>query len=217
MFSMAPVMNPGLPIVSSNQWRHDHEHKITQMILALRDIFLTQVNLYTDFIDQERLFVEDLDNFVLVRDVNPQLIASNLDANERIDLSESTIKKAIESILGHKFNQGDWGGETNDLFTSQVYLNGVRRQAAFALKGRGLKSKELRIKDCGKNGDQISRLFTAPADLFVIQYVGRISEAVVKEAQTQVHALRSQGKTVAFCTIDGMDTARLLHAYGALK
>lgn len=47
----------------------------------------------------------------------------------------------------------------NDLYTANVVLNGVRRPTAFLLKGNGLKKREMNIGDCGKNGDQIVRLF----------------------------------------------------------
>lgn len=72
------------------------------------------------------------------------------------------------------------------------------------------------IADCGKNGDQLVRLFTAPADLFVVQHVGPIAEMLVKDVEGKVGALRANGKDVHFLIMDGQDTARLFHAYGKL-
>lgn len=72
----------------------------------------------------------------------------------------------------------------------------------------------MKIVDCGKNGDQLVRLFTTPADLFIVQYVGRIAEMLIKDVQGKVTELHSQGKTAHFLIIDGQDTARLLYAYG---
>lgn len=70
------------------------------------------------------------------------------------------------------------------------------------------------IADCGKNGDQIVRLFESPAELFVVQFVGAISEAVIKDVETKVEHGRFQGKRAWFLILDGQDTARLLGATG---
>lgn len=75
----------------------------------------------------------------------------------------------------------------------------------------------MEVPDCGKNGDQLVRLFTTPADLFVVQYVGPITEMLVKDVQGKVTELKAQGKMAHFLIIDGQDTARLLHAYGKLQ
>jgi len=73
------------------------------------------------------------------------------------------------------------------------------------------------IADCGKNGDQLVRLFSTPADLFVVQYIGPISEMVISDVQGKVAALKSKGKTAHYLIIDGQDTTRLLHACGKLS
>ena len=74
----------------------------------------------------------------------------------------------------------------------------------------------MEIADCGTNGDQVVRLFQSPADLFVIQFVGNISETVIQHAHGEMARLKTQGKEAHFLTIDGQDTARLLTAYGKL-
>ncbi len=74
----------------------------------------------------------------------------------------------------------------------------------------------MEIKHCGKNGDQILRLFDSPAELFIIQFVGNISEAVIKDVEGKVDHLRAKGKQVCYCIINGLDTARLMHAYSLL-
>jgi hypothetical protein len=81
------------------------------------------------------------------------------------------------------------------------------------LKGNGLRRAKLEIRDCGKNGDQLVRLFDSPATLFVVQYVGNISENVIKDLEGKVHAARAQSRPARYCIIDGQDTARLLRAY----
>ena len=72
------------------------------------------------------------------------------------------------------------------------------------------------IADCGKNGDQIVRLFSSPGDLFVIQYVGPIAEMLISDVLGKIRERRASGKLAHFLIIDGQDTARLLHAYGRL-
>ncbi len=85
------------------------------------------------------------------------------------------------------------------------------------LKGNGLKNRVMEVKHCGKNGDQVIRLFQSPADLFVIQFVGTVSEAVIHQAHGEIARLKTQGKEAHFLIMNGQDTARVLHAYGKLK
>ena len=49
--------------------------------------------------------------------------------------------------------------------------------------------------DCGKNGDQLLRLFDSPAELFVVQFVGIVSEAIIKNVAMKVEAHRASGKS----------------------
>jgi len=126
------------------------------------------------------------------------------------------VQLSLESILDVPFHRRDWGGETNDLYTANLVLNGRRRSTAFLLKGCGLRAREMRISDCGKNGDQIVRLFQSPAELFVLQYVGPVSDAVIEDALGKTLQRRSQGFDANFLVIDGQDTARLLVAYDKL-
>ena len=126
------------------------------------------------------------------------------------------MQLALEQILGVPFHKKDWGGEVNDLYTANVMVNGNRRATGFLLKGPGIGRKEMTIADCGKNGDQIVRLFATPADLFVVQYVGPIADMLVRDVQGKVAELRAQGKVAHFLIIDGQDTARLLYGYGKL-
>lgn len=129
--------------------------------------------------------------------------------------SEDDIQRSIEQILGEPTREQDWGGERSDIFTRHVILEGQRVPAAFLLKGPAVKGTLYPAK-LGKRGDQAHRLFQEPAVLFVIQYVGRIDSTIDQLA----HALASQvvqpRRTIAYCIIDGTDTARLLVAYGCV-
>jgi hypothetical protein len=72
------------------------------------------------------------------------------------------------------------------------------------------------ISDCVKKGDQLVCLFTTPADLFIVQYAGPISEMLIRDVQGKIAELRAQGKAANFLIMDGPDTARVLFAYGKL-
>jgi hypothetical protein len=165
---------------------------------------------------RDRLTLEDIDSFALAHDVSRQEVAMYLSRLGYLDVSEETVQLAIEAILGASWHKKDWGGEINDLYSSDILVAGVRTPTAFLLKGHGLRRAELRIADCGKNGDQLLRLFTSPASLFVVQFVGNVSEAVIADVQGKVAQLRAVGRPAWFLIIDGVDTARLLYAYGYL-
>ena len=72
------------------------------------------------------------------------------------------------------------------------------------------------LKDLGKEADQLQRLFGLPAEVFVVQFNGPISEAVIQDLTDCVDHARRQGRTALGCAIDGQDRARLLRAYGLI-
>jgi hypothetical protein len=163
-----------------------------------------------------RLHPDEIDSFQKIRDILSSNVQSFLDKAGRINLLEDFIQKCLEDILSVPLHKQDWGGEENDLYTANVVYNGKRIPAAFALKGRGQKHKMLEISDCGKNGDQLVRLFQSPADLFVLQYGGEISENVIKDMEGKTDLHRHKAKQGWYCVLNGQDTARLLLAYGKL-
>jgi hypothetical protein len=188
---------------------------LMDLIRGLDRLRVNSLPQYTDLPIKERFHVEDIDSFQKVRDVNPQMVVGFLD-NGYLDLGEEVVQMALEAILGVLFHKKDWGGETNDLYTANVLVNGCRRPTAFMLKGNGLKNRVMEVKHCGKNGDQVLRLFQSPAELFVIQFVGTIAESVIAQAHGEIARLKTQGKESHFLIMDGQDTARVLRAYGKL-
>lgn len=166
---------------------------------------------------RDRMTIEDIDNFERVKAVSPFDVAQLLGADGFLHLPEDDIQRALEEILNVPFHKKDWGGEINDLYTANVTINGVRIPTAFLLKGSGLRRAEMRIADCGKNGDQLLRLFESPAYLFVVQFVGRVSEAVIADLQGKVAQRHAAGKPAWFLVMDAQDTARLMYAYGKLR
>jgi hypothetical protein len=170
---------------------------------------------YTDLPIQSRYFVEDIDSFRKVRDVNPRAVSDLLKANGLFEKSENDVQLAFEKILAVPMHKEDWGGEINDLYTTNIVINNARTDAAFLLKGNGLRKAKMEIADCGKNGDQLLRLTKSPARLLVVQFVGQVSEAVIDDIAGKVRDLTKQrGEQHHYCIIDGQDTARLMRAYG---
>lgn len=216
MFVMANELSDRLVSRSNGNYTWDnYVNSITAEIKALHKILKEQLDFYSDLPISDRVYLEDIDSFFKVRSINPSLVKEYLNKG-RIELSEDFVQVCLEQILDVPFHKNDWGGEMNDLYTANLIINGKRRQSAFLLKGKGLKSSEMKIADCGKNGDQIIRLFQTTADLYVVQYIGPISENVVQSIQTHVDSEKTKGRIVNYLVIDGQDTARLLKAYNKL-
>lgn len=156
----------------------------------------------------EEIFIESIDSFEKTCNIEPRDTKLLLP----LDLTEDQIQTFFEEIIGENFHKQDWGGELNDLATSQVRVQGKRLRAVFLLKGNGTKGK-LRISKCGKNGDQIVRLAETPADLYVIQHIDEIDERVVSDLRSKIQLKRSKGEKCQMCIIDGTDTVRILKAY----
>jgi hypothetical protein len=169
---------------------------------------------YTDLPIGEQLFVEDIDSFAKVRDVNPQRIRHLL-RDGMLTSSQDAVLLALESILGESLHprQDDGGG--GDLYVAHVVVNGRRVPSALLLKGRGVEGPELGIEDCGEEAAQLDLLARSPAELVILQFGGRVAEAVVECLDEKVRQLRAAGKAVLYCIVDGTDSARLLLAYGA--
>lgn len=159
---------------------------------------------------QKRLEVHDIDEFREIKNVRFKDPSLELSINKTIP--ESKLKQFIAEIIGEANVDKDWGGEQSDLFTTQIHVNGERLRAAFVLKGPS-KFHKMQMKDLGKNGDQIARLFDEPADIFILQHCHDISSAVIKTMDAFANQINRPRK---YCIINGRDTLRLLKAYGKL-
>ena len=128
--------------------------------------------------------------------------------SSRVSAGQKWFSAAVSNVPSN-----DYSGEEADLFASTLILWGRRTPTAFLLNGRGLRRPQLTIADCGKNGDQIAASFPDATIAYVIQYVGPISDNLIKDVAGKVRERRAAGEDAAFCVIDGSDTARLLHAF----
>jgi hypothetical protein len=125
---------------------------------------------------------------------------------------KAEIKAAFAAIVGEPFVSKDWGGEKSDLVSTQVRLEGQPVSTAFAFKGPA-KAKPLTVADLGKNGDQISRLFSEPGDFVILQHCHAVTSAV----RDHMRAFATRfGQLRPFCIIDGADTIRVFRAYEKL-
>jgi len=159
----------------------------------------------------ERLYVDDIDSFSKVKNIGREQALSLIPVN----VSEDHIKKALCKILSVSSPPEDWGGERSDLYTDVKY-RGRLIPTAFMLKGSGTSGK-LTVRKCGKNGDQILRLVEEPARLFVIQHIDSIDSNVIKLLEIAVGSVGKMTSKLRYCVIDGIETARLLLAYGFIN
>jgi hypothetical protein len=157
-------------------------------------------------VDAKSVTVDEIDSFWKVRRINPKAVIQKPGY-------ELKFKKGLQRLLGDKGTFRDWGGETDDLFSTRVKIAGRRHSVAFGLKGRGTKGV-LTPKKMGKRGDQIQRLFRSPADVFVVQYWGPIDESILEQMRSfSIARSALEQKRVYYGVIDGTDTARLHAAY----
>jgi len=160
-----------------------------------------------------QISVDEIDSFKAIKDI-PADIAAKL---VPLKIKEDEIKSSFAEIIGEPFTQKDWGGELRDLYSNRVKIKGKRVPTAFLLKGPG-KRGILTAARCGKNGDQILRLVKAySARLFIVQYVGKIHPNLIDTLEAHVAYESKNSKRLLFCIIDGIDTARILLAYGKIK
>ena len=151
--------------------------------------------------------IDGIDTFSRVRDLSTRLTKKSLDRLRSVP--EDDIKKAFAEIIGEPTVPKDWGGERSDLFSSRVQIGGTRISTALAFKGPA-QFQPMTLAQLGKNGDQIDRLFTEPAELFVLQHCHEITSPVRGAMRAYAQQI---GRLRLYCIIDGYDTIRILEAY----
>ncbi len=129
-----------------------------------------------------------------------------------LHVPEDVVKHAFANLIGESYVPKDWGGERSDLYTSRVFARRRQVSAAWLFKGPGY-PRPMDVKALGKNGDQIDRLFTEPAELLVLQHCHQIKPSVVGMMDAYAHDAR---RPRLYMIIDGADTGRVLRSLGLL-
>jgi hypothetical protein len=163
------------------------------------------VRLPKQFVDVEKITIDDIDSFSKVRSIEGRITILPVD--------ERKFKEGLQKILNEQGTFNDWGGELNDLFSTRLILRGERKDVAFGLKGKGM-TGPLTPKKMGHQGDQVQRLFRTPAEIFIVQYWNKIDESIVEQLKNFAVAKSAlEGKKVYYGIIDGQDTMRIIAAY----
>jgi hypothetical protein len=156
-----------------------------------------------------RVYPADVDQFAAADFRRP---ARQQNLNALLATPEETVKNALAATIGELFVHKDWGGEKSDLYSSRLQIQGRQVSTAWLLKGPGF-PKPMTVRALGKNGDQIVRLFSEPAELLVIQHCHEITTNVVSMMETYAHDLRNPRR---YMILDGPDTAKILQMRGIL-
>lgn len=171
----------------------------------LGNIAVTVVTLPEKMIDAEKITIDDVDSFAKVKGITLN--------QSPLPIDEGKFKEGLQKVIGEQGTFEDWGGEINDLFSTRLVIKGERKNAAFGLKGKGMKGI-LTPRKMGKRGDQVQRLFRSSAEIFFVQYWSQIDESIV-ELMTNLARSKSAAdmKKIYYGVIDGQDTMRLIKAY----
>lgn len=153
----------------------------------------------------ESITIDDIDSFSKVK--GSTIVVGST------GLAEEKIKKGFQNIVKETGSFKDWGGERSDLYTTKFILKGKRIPTAIAFKGKGTSGKLVPAK-MGKNGDQVGRLFSEPAQLFLVVYNGQIDSSVISQMKAFAIATALGGNNkVYFGVVDGNDLGRLMAVY----
>lgn len=166
-----------------------------------------QIKLPRRQVDVRHITVDDIASLAKVRTVTRRSASP-------VKILEAAFKLGFQSVIGERGIFQDWGGEKNDLWTTRLKIKGTRVRAAIAFKGPGQRGR-LTPARLGKNGDQIQRLFTSDADVFLVQYWNQVDQSVYEQmkAFAIARSINNAGETVWYGVIDGADSARLIAAY----
>ncbi|MEV7969285.1 hypothetical protein AB0O34_25345 [Sphaerisporangium sp. NPDC088356] len=188
---------------------------LTRGRIALRPVFIGIRSFVDDNLAAEcpnaglRVYPSDIGRFSEIDFTSP-LTEAELEAVLRVP--EDTVKRAFAQLIGESYVPKDWGGERSDLYTSRVFARRRQVSAAWLFKGPGY-PRAMDVKALGKNGDQIDRLFTEPAELLVLQHCHQIKPSLVSMMDSYAHDAR---RPRSYMIIDGGDTGRILKSLGLL-
>ena len=160
--------------------------------------------------DYGELLAEEIDQFSRLKEVT--VTDTDEWMNVMKTIPEERVKTALTGLLKEP-SKKDWGGEQNDHFSSSVTIGGVRKTAAFLLKGPS-QFREMTPDLCGKRADQIYRLSNSGADVSIVQHCHLIGEAV--RAELRAFIVQPGPRPRKYCLIDGQVSYRILKAYGLL-
>lgn len=196
---------PIIPLeVQIEKDRRERDYKMIEL--------LEQIAENTASIQYARVTSDEIDSFYKAAEVRNEQVSHIVP----LQLDEKDVKKKFHEVIGDPFIQKDWGGERCDIYTSHIIFRNTKKPCAFILKGKSYSRGKLMPSDLGKNGDQIVRLFQEPAEIYFIQSNGYIDSTVESIVQAFVTQKMKEGYKVFYCLIDGIDTARILKAYGKL-
>ncbi|MGW0918624.1 hypothetical protein ACWD3J_06415 [Streptomyces sp. NPDC002755] len=156
-----------------------------------------------------RVYPSDIGQFSKIDFTAP---VSEAEREAVLSVPEKEVKHAFADLIGESYIPKDWGGERSDLYTSRIFARGHQVSAAWLFKGPG-HPRAMDVKALGKNGDQIDRLFTEPAELLVLQHCHQIKPSVVSMMAAYAHDARHPR---TYMIIDGSDTGRILRSLGLL-
>jgi len=162
--------------------------------------------LATDRARATQISLDDIESFRKAWDVH-------VEDNIPRSVSEAQFRDGVQLILGDLGHFADWGGENNDLYSTNIRISGRRCAAGFAFKGPGTRGK-LTPGKLGRNGDQLQRLFETAAQVFLVQYCGQIDQSVVKQMESLAAAKSLLTRQdVWYGILDGQDSYRIYRAY----
>lgn len=176
---------------------------------AIGDLVKHSSTLPTPFAPTLELQPEEIEQFA---GMDQSWIPTKKEFARLAQFPERTVKELICKCLGEHEIPPDWGGEECDVFSANLMVGGARQTGAFLLKGPAA-FHPMTPKDCGKNGDQIYRLFNIPAHVYIVQHCHNIGAAVRKTVEAFAFG-RSFIAPCRYVIMDGVATARLLRALG---
>jgi hypothetical protein len=161
--------------------------------------------------DFGEILPEDIEQFREMRSVT--VADAEEWQNVMSKLPEHAVKQALASLLLEPTKK-DWGGESDDHFSGNLTVGGRRRTAAFLLKGP-TNFREMTLEMMGKRADQIYRLTRTDADIYIVQHSHLIGDAV--RVTLRALTIYPGGDRKKYCVLDGLNTYRILKAYGKLS
>lgn len=151
--------------------------------------------------------IDDIDQFAKVRKKRKAPRALK-------PLPEERFKHGLLRLFGETGKFLDSGIERDDFITNKLRIKGRRHTAAFALKGPGSPGKTMNPAKWGKRGNQIQKLVSAPAQVFILQAEKQFDEDSLEQLQNLVeHKATRQRRTLYYGHIDRTDSLRLRRAY----
>jgi hypothetical protein len=129
----------------------------------------------------------------------------------------ATVRAGLAAILGTTLTRSGWSRARSSMYQGSLQVRQTARNSMWFFPGTG-QDGPLTVPMLGPPGEQLTRLFTCGAGLYIVQHSDVITPEVTSliAAYAQDAGAWEASESLEYMIIDGPDTVRIFRTHGLL-